>query len=100
MVWPHIVRWWDHDLYVSFFAPPQVSADPLTLRLHEKEKGKVGDYTIEFKGFETAGAMGQEGFRAIAVARVSHPRWERVCGGGAVPPDGSERDYSHPCAPA
>ncbi|CUU37161.1 cytochrome c-type biogenesis protein CcmF [Armatimonadetes bacterium DC] len=75
VVWPHIVRWWDHDLYVSFFAPPQVSADPLTLRLHEKEKGKVGDYTIEFKGFETAGAMGQEGFRAIAVARVSHPRW-------------------------
>ncbi len=76
VVWPHIVRRWDHDLYVSFFAPPQVDASPLTLRLHEKEKGTVEGYTIEFLGFETGGAMGQSGFRAIAKARVSHPDWK------------------------
>lgn len=104
VVWPHIMRWWDHDLYVSFFAPPQVNADPLSVRLHEKEKGRAGDYTVEFLGFETAGAMGQEGFRAIARARVSHPSWKKpvevspfrlMTQGGIVPipqplPDGAQ----------
>ncbi|MDM7460488.1 MAG: hypothetical protein P3X24_002400, partial [bacterium] len=104
VVWPAIIRWWDHDLYVSFFAPPQVDASPLTLTLHEREKGTVEGYTIEFLGFQTGGAMGSEGFRAIAKARVSHPDWKApvevepfrvVTGGGVVPipvplPDGAQ----------
>jgi cytochrome c-type biogenesis protein CcmF len=104
VVWPAIVRWWDHDLYVSFFAPPQIDVSPLTLRLHAGEKGTVEGYTIEFLGFETGGAMGAEGFRAIAKARVSHPDWKQpvevapfrvVTEGGVVPipvalPDGAQ----------
>ncbi len=104
VVWPAIIRWWDHDLYVSFFAPPQVDASPLTLSLHEKEKGTVDKYTIEFLGFQTGGQMGGEGFRAIAKARVSHPDWKQpvvvepfriITGGGVVPvpvplPDGAQ----------
>jgi cytochrome c-type biogenesis protein CcmF len=104
VVWPAIIRWWDHDLYVSFFAPPQVDASPLTLALHEKEKGTVDKYTIEFLGFQTGGQMGGEGFRAIAKARVNHPDWKQpvevapfriVSGGSVVPipvplPDGAQ----------
>ncbi len=76
VVWPQIIRWWDHDLYVSFFAPPQIDVSPLRIRLHEKEKSTVEGYTIEFLGFSTGGTMGQAGFRAIAKARVSHPDWK------------------------
>lgn len=104
VVWPAILRWWDHDLYVSFFAPPQVDASPLTLTLHEKEKGTVDQYTIEFLGFQTSGQMGGAGFRAIAKARVSHPDWKQpvevepfrmVTSSGVVPipvplPDGAQ----------
>ncbi len=104
VVWPHIVRWWDHDLYVAFFAPPQVDASPITIRLHEKEKATKDGYTVEFLGFETGGTMGADGFRAIARARVSHPNWEKpvevepfrvVTAGGVIPipvplPDGAQ----------
>jgi cytochrome c-type biogenesis protein CcmF len=104
VVWPAILRWWDHDLYVSFFAPPQIDVSPLTLGLHAGEKGTVEGYTIEFLGFQTGGAMGAEGFRAIAKARVSHPNWKQpvevepfrmVTEGGVVPipvalPDGAQ----------
>ncbi len=104
VVWPHIIRWWDHDLYISFFAPPQVHAEPLVLTLREGAKGTVEGYTIEFLGFETAGGMGAEGFRAIAKARVSHPNWKEavevapfqvVMDGSVVPipvplPDGAQ----------
>lgn len=104
VVWPHIIRWWDHDLYISFFAPPQVHAEPLVLTLREGAKGTVESYTIEFLGFETAGGMGAQGFRAIAKARVSHPNWKEpvevapfqaVIDGSVVPipvplPDGAQ----------
>ncbi|MCS7273095.1 MAG: cytochrome c biogenesis protein CcsA [Fimbriimonadales bacterium] len=77
VVWPSILRWWDHDLYVSFFATPQIDVSPLTLTLREKARGTVEGYTIEFLGFETVGGMGAQGFRAIAKARVSHPKWKK-----------------------
>jgi cytochrome c biogenesis factor len=77
VVWPWIRRWWDHDLYVSFFAPPQVDASPLVARLKEGEQIKVGDYTLRFVALRAEGAMGQEGFRAIARLRVSKPDWKQ-----------------------
>ncbi len=104
VVWPWIRRWWDHDLYVSFFAPPQVDASPLIARLHEGERIQVGDYTLRFVDLRAGGAaMGQEGFRAIAKVRVSKSDWQKpvevepfrlVSQGGVVPvpatlPDGA-----------
>jgi cytochrome c-type biogenesis protein CcmF len=77
VVWPWIRRWWDHDLYVSFFAPPQVDASPLTARLHEGEKAQVGDYTLRFLQLRGEGAMGKEGFRAIARVRLHKAGWKQ-----------------------
>jgi cytochrome c-type biogenesis protein CcmF len=77
VVWPWIRRWWDHDLYVSFFAPPQVDASPLTARLHEGEKAQVGDYTLRFLQLRGEGAMGREGFRAIARVRLHKAGWKQ-----------------------
>jgi cytochrome c-type biogenesis protein CcmF len=77
VVWPWIRRWWDHDLYVSFFAPPQVDASPLTARLHEGEKIQVGDYTLRFVELSGEGAMGKEGFRAIARVRIHKSGWKQ-----------------------
>jgi cytochrome c-type biogenesis protein CcmF len=77
VVWPWIRRWWDHDLYVSFFAPPQVDASPLTARLHEGEKMQVGDYTLRFLQLRGEGAMGKEGFRAIARVRLHKAGWKQ-----------------------
>jgi cytochrome c-type biogenesis protein CcmF len=77
VVWPWIRRWWDHDLYVSFFAPPQVDASPLTARLHEGEKAQVGDYTLRFLQLRGEGAMGREGFRAIARVHLHKAGWKQ-----------------------
>ena len=77
VVWPWIRRWWDHDLYVSFFAPPQVDASPLTARLHEGEKIQVGDYTLRFIKLRGEGTMGKEGFRAIAQVRIHKSGWKK-----------------------
>ncbi|MEN3000220.1 MAG: cytochrome c-type biogenesis CcmF C-terminal domain-containing protein [Armatimonadota bacterium] len=77
VVWPWIRRWWDHDLYVSFFAPPQVDASPLVARLREGESMQVGDYTLRFVKLRAEGAMGQEGFRAIARVQVSKKGWKQ-----------------------
>lgn len=103
VVWPWIRRWWDHDLYISFFAPPQVDASPLLAELREGEKRQVGDYTLRFVDLRAEGAMGQEGFRAIARVRISKPGWKQpvevepfqlMAQGGVVPmpatlPDGA-----------
>jgi len=77
VVWPWIRRWWDHDLYVSFFAPPQVDASPLRAELREGGKTQVGDYTLRFVDLRAEGSMGQEGFRAIARVRVSKLGWRQ-----------------------
>ncbi|GBC93842.1 Cytochrome c-type biogenesis protein CcmF [bacterium HR15] len=77
VVWPWIRRWWDHDLYVSFFAPPQVDASPLLAELREGENRQVGDYTLRFVDLRAEGSMGQEGFRAIARVQISKPGWKQ-----------------------
>lgn len=75
--WPWIRRWWNHDLYVSFFASPQVDADPLRAQLKEEGEVRVEPYQLRFLGFTTAGAMGAEGFRAGAKVEVRKTGWEK-----------------------
>ncbi len=77
VVWPWIRRWWDHDLYISFFAPPQVDASPLIARLHEGETVQMDGYTLHFVDLRAEGSMGQEGFRAVARVRVSKSGWKQ-----------------------
>lgn len=75
--WPWIRRWWDHDLYVSFMAPPQVIAEPLSAELEKGETATVGGYSLKFLEFKTEGGMGQQGFRAIARVEVNKEGWKQ-----------------------
>lgn len=77
VVWPWIRRWWDHDLYVSFMAPPQLVVEPLRAELSKNEQTTVGDYTIKFLGFRADGSMGQDGFKAVASVEVNKKGWDR-----------------------
>jgi cytochrome c-type biogenesis protein CcmF len=73
--WPWIRRWWNHDLYISFIAPPQVIAEPLSAEMEKGETQTVSDYTLKFLEFKREGSMGQQGFRAVARVEVSKKGW-------------------------
>jgi len=75
--WPWIRRWWDHDLYISFMAPPQVITEPLSTELEKGEIKTVDGYTLKFLEFKRSGNMGEQGFRAIARVEVSKEGWKQ-----------------------